>query len=471
MPKRTLAQILFLAALDALIIAIAFVFSYYLRSKILIFITPGWIPVINLYLRVLILVVILWLSVFKLFGIYDRKYSSLFDEVASIFAATAPSVLILLGLLFLYRELWFSRQVIIYAWVITFVLSSASRIFLVNFQKSLFSKGIGITRSLIIDAGETGQALAMRIKDDPALGYRVVGFLDDDEKLLDKSFHGAAVLGKISEAKDIIKGRRIDEIIIASQRLSSSKILDIITECERKRIKFKIVPGILEIMASRVNTDEVGGIPLVTISEIQLRGFNAVLKRGTDLMASLLALIIFSPILLLTAIAIKLNSKGPVFFRQERVGRDGKPFKMYKFRSMVKDAEKLFPKLALLSEVEGPMFKIKKDPRVTSIGAFLRRSSLDEIPQLLNVWRGEMSLVGPRPPIPREVKKYDSWHIKRLRIAPGMTGLWQVSGRSDLPFEDMVRYDIYYIENWSLWLDFKIILQTIPAVISGGGAY
>jgi len=144
---------------------------------------------------------------------------------------------------------------------------------------------------------------------------------------------------------------------------------------------------------------------------------------------------------------------------------------LYKFRSMIKDAEKLFPKLALLSEVEGHIFKIKKDPRITRVGRYLRRLSLDELPQLINVLFGKMSLVGPRPPLPREVKKYDSWHMKRLRVAPGMTGLWQVSGRSDLPFEDMVRHDIFYIENWSLWLDFKIILQTIPTVLSGGGAY
>ena len=280
-----------------------------------------------------------------------------------------------------------------------------------------------------------------------------------------------AILGAISETKEIVSRRRIDEVIIASSKLPSSKILDIITECERKKTKFKIVPGILEIMASRVDTDEIGGMPLVTITEIQLKGFNAALKRATDLIFSLLFLLIFSPILLLIAIAIKIDSPGPVFFKQERIGKDGTPFMLYKFRSMIKDAEKLFPKLALLSEVEGHIFKIKKDPRITRVGRYLRRLSLDELPQLINVLFGKMSLVGPRPPLPREVKKYDSWHMKRLRVAPGMTGLWQVSGRSDLPFEDMVRHDIFYIENWSLWLDFKIILQTIPTVLSGGGAY
>lgn len=471
MPKRSLMQILLLVILDAVSISLAFILAYYLRFKILLFITPGYIPVVEEYLNVLVFVVIIWLAIFKLFGLYDKKYSTLFDEIALIFGASASSVLMLLGMLFLYREFWFSRQVIVYAWIISFVLISLSRFILVNLQKSMYRRGMGISRSLIVGAGEMGQALAMRIKEEPSLGYRIVGFLDDDPKKADKNFRGVPVLGTISNIKEIIKYRKINEIVIASSKLPSSKILDIITECEKKNMRFKIVPGILEIMASRVNTDEIGGIPLVTITEIQLKGFNAVVKRATDLIFSLLFLLVFSPILFLIAIAIKIDSPGPVFFKQERIGEDGTPFMLYKFRSMIKDAEKLFPKLALLSEVEGHIFKIKKDPRITRVGRYLRRWSLDELPQLINVLCGKMSLVGPRPPLPREVKKYDSWHMKRLRVAPGMTGLWQVSGRSDLPFEDMVRHDIFYIENWSLWLDFKIILQTIPTVLFGGGAY
>ncbi|MFA6549689.1 MAG: sugar transferase, partial [Candidatus Margulisiibacteriota bacterium] len=264
---------------------------------------------------------------------------------------------------------------------------------------------------------------------------------------------------------------KIEKMIIASTRFSADKILDIITECERYGVEFKLVPGILELIASRVDADELGGIPLLTVSEIKLQGFNAVLKRGTDILFSAMGIILLSPVLAFFALLVKLTSQGPVLFVQPRIGIDGKKFPMYKFRSMVEDAEKIFPKLAPLSEVDGLLFKMKDDPRMTPLGKFMRRFSIDELPQLFNVLFGHMSLVGPRPPLPREVEKYSSWHMKRLRVRPGITGMWQVSGRSLLPFEEMVRLDIYYIENWSLWLDLKLLITTVPVVCTGSGAY
>jgi len=231
------------------------------------------------------------------------------------------------------------------------------------------------------------------------------------------------------------------------------------------------VPGILELIASRVDADELGGIPLLTVSEIKLQGFNAALKRGTDILLSAAGILLISPVLAFFALLVKLTSQGPILFKQKRVGIDGREFQMFKFRSMVEEAEKLFPQLAPLSEVDGLLFKMKDDPRMTPLGKFMRRFSLDELPQLFNVFLGDMSLVGPRPPLPREVKKYSSWHMKRLRVRPGITGMWQVSGRSLLPFEEMVRLDIYYIENWSLWLDLKLLIMTGPVVCTGSGAY
>ncbi|MDD5383046.1 MAG: sugar transferase, partial [Candidatus Margulisbacteria bacterium] len=191
----------------------------------------------------------------------------------------------------------------------------------------------------------------------------------------------------------------------------------------------------------------------------------------TDVILSTTGILLISPLLLTFGVLVKATSRGPVFFVHNRVGLDGKEFPMFKFRSMVEDAEKLFPQLAPLSEVEGHIFKIKDDPRITPLGKLMRRWSIDELPQLFNVFLGHMSIVGPRPPLPREVQKYSPWHRKRLRVRPGITGSWQVSGRSLLPFEEMVRLDIYYIENWSLWQDFKIILRTIPVVLFGRGAY
>jgi exopolysaccharide biosynthesis polyprenyl glycosylphosphotransferase len=195
------------------------------------------------------------------------------------------------------------------------------------------------------------------------------------------------------------------------------------------------------------------------------------LKRAFDLLAGLAALLALGPLMLAIALAIKLDSPGPVFFRQERVGKDGRRFWMLKFRSMRQDADRLLAELRAKNEASGPLFKMRNDPRVTGVGRFLRRTSLDELPQLFNVFRGEMSLVGPRPPVPSEVAEYEDWQLGRLRAVPGMTGLWQVSGRSDVPFHDMVRLDLHYIRNWSLWLDVEIIVRTIPAVLANRGAY
>jgi len=469
--RRSVGQVIFLTIADILLISFSFISAYYLRFQIAPFITPAAIPDLDEYLRILVFIVVVWLAIFKMFGLYVQRKGTVVDEAGSVFGAVTVSALALLGFLFLYRSLWFSRQVLVYAWALAFISVTFSRLLVDWFQSFLFSRGFRVRDVLIIGAGEIGQALALKIKQNPGLGYRVVGYLDDDAGKSGKRFNGFKVLGKTSVVKKVIRKSGAKEVIIASTKIPQEKVLDIITECEREMVEFKIVPGILEIMASRVDTDEVGGIPIVTISEIRLQGINAFVKRATDLIGSFVLIVLLSPIFLLFAVLINIDNRGPVFFTQERVGVDGKRFQMFKFRSMVVGAEKLRRKMEHLSEVEGHIFKIKKDPRITRVGAFLRKFSLDELPQLFNVFRGEMSLVGPRPPIPSEVEKYSAWHLKRLRTAPGMTGLWQVSGRSELPFEDMVRLDIYYIENWSLWMDIKIMLRTIPTVLFTRGAY
>jgi len=457
---------------DAALINLSFLLAYYLRFKVLLFITPPTLPVFEQYLRILIFVTLVWLAIFKLVGLYEeKKFTALIDEVALLFVGVTFSSLVLLGLLFLYRELWFSRLVIANAWWISFFLLGAFRVVIFSVNRALHQFGMGLKKTLILGAGEIGQTLVAKMVEDKGLGYIPVGFLDNNPLHLGKAYRGVPVLGDLSKTKDFVKQLGVEEIIIADPSLPTEKILDVITECERLGVEFKLVPGILELIATRVDADELAGVPLLTISEIRLKGFNALLKRSLDLIVSTIALIILLPLFGLVAILIKLTSPGPVFFVQERVGLDGKIFKMFKFRSMIKEAEKIFPQLEPFSEVEGHLFKMKEDPRITPLGRFLRRYSIDELPQLINVFRGEMSLVGPRPPLPREVEKYNPWQRKRLRVRPGITGPWQISGRSLLPFEDMVRLDLYYIENWSLWLDFKILMRTIPVVLLGRGAY
>ena len=441
---------------DALLINLSFILAYYLRFKILFFITPDSVPIFADYSNILLFITVVWLAVFQLIGLYEkRKYVSLIDELANLFIGVSLSTLILLGLLFLNQEFWLSRLVIANAWWLALLFMALWRILMFSLRRYGRLRGFGLRNTLIIGTGEMGKMLAQKIVADKSLGYKLVGL----------------VVADLEKIKQEVVTNNVSEILIAGDKLSTEKMLEIITECERFGVEFKIVPGILELIASRIDVDELAGVPLLTVAEIRLKGWRAAAKRCTDVVLSLGIITLISPLLLLFALLIKLTSAGPISFVQKRVGLDGKEFSMFKFRSMVKDAEAILPELESQSEASGHIFKIKDDPRMTKLGKFMRRYSIDELPQLFNVLFGQMSLVGPRPPLPREVEKYNSWHKKRLRVRPGITGPWQVSGRSLLPFDDMVRLDIYYIENWSLWLDLKILLRTIPVVITASGAY
>ena len=463
---------LLLFLIDAVIINFSFSLAYYIRFELLISKLPATVPHLHRFYGVIILVTLLWLALFKLLGLYDKRdITSPADEASSIIGATVVGTLLLLAMLFLYRGFWFSRGVLMYALIICCVLMIVSRYLLNAILREFYRRGVGVRRTLIIGAGDIGQALAAKMTAEKEIGYRPVAFLDDDPDKLHKAVGGVPVIGSTVNIKNHIRELNINEVIVSTGRLHPQKVLDIIMECEAEGVEFKLVPGILELIASRISTDEIGGVPLLTIKEIRLQGFNAFLKRAFDVIVSMTALIVLSPILLLIVASIKLTSRGPVLFRQTRVGKDGKTFELYKFRSMVVDAEKQFE--SVVAQMGGDIirFKSKEDPRITRVGKILRKFSLDEVPQLINVFLGHMSLVGPRPPVPLEVERYTPWHKKRLRIRPGLTGLWQVSGRSELPFEDMVRLDIYYIENWSMWMDFRILLRTIPTVLFGSGAY
>jgi exopolysaccharide biosynthesis polyprenyl glycosylphosphotransferase len=268
-----------------------------------------------------------------------------------------------------------------------------------------------------------------------------------------------------------LTSHKIQEVFIADRNLSTSSLLDLITRYSLRNIRFHIVPGVLDLLTSRISVAEAGEIPLLTIRDVGLRGGKAFLKRSFDMFMSMTLLVVLAPLFLLVAIAINLNSRGPMLIRQTRIGRDGKTFQMLKFRSMTSGAEEEEERLRIESGQTKTTFKLQNDPRVTGVGKWLRRFSIDELLQLVNVLRGEMSIVGPRPALPKEVDAYTEWSRKRLRVRPGITGLWQVSGRSDISFDEMIRLDLFYIENWSLWMDCKLLLRTIPVVVLGKGAY
>jgi exopolysaccharide biosynthesis polyprenyl glycosylphosphotransferase len=296
--------------------------------------------------------------------------------------------------------------------------------------------------------------------------------VDDDPERSSTGIGRVPALGQISNLARIIDQQHVDTVIITLPWHVQRKIVDIVRECERKNVRVRTVPDLFELSLSQVEVEMLGGVPLLSIGHSSdLHPSSRVAKRALDLALVVLTLPFAALLMLGVAIAIKLDSPGPVFFSQKRVGLNGRIFTVYKFRSMVTDAEKLHYELMRQTGEDLRHPKLTNDPRVTRVGRWIRRFSLDELPQIFNILKGDMSWVGPRPAIPAEVELYEPWHRQRLHIMPGLTGLWQVSGRNEVPFEEMCLMDIYYIENWSLGLDLQIIMRTIPHVLLAHGAY
>jgi len=303
------------------------------------------------------------------------------------------------------------------------------------------------------------------------MGYVPAGFCDDVSWRQRARFGRFPCLGAVDDLPSVLAAHQVDEVIVALPSAEHERVLQIVGLCQGSGVGFRLVPDTFDLTLGTLDFESLAGIPLIGQREPALHGFNRALKRTIDVVVSAAALLVTLPLMALVAVAVKLDSSGPVFLPQERVGLNGRVFRIYKVRSMHLGADRLLKALQENNEAGGVIFKMKNDPRRTRVGRVIRKLSLDEVPQLWNVLKGDMSLVGPRPPIPHEVALYDDWHRRRLEVVPGLTGLWQVSGRSDIPFDEMVMLDLYYIENWSLGLDLKIILRTIPAVISMRGAY
>jgi exopolysaccharide biosynthesis polyprenyl glycosylphosphotransferase len=327
-------------------------------------------------------------------------------------------------------------------------------------------------RTVIVGSGLVADRLADRLDRHAEFGLETIGLVDDDVLTLGGTKR-LPKLGSLSQLDKVLDEAEVDRVIIAFSRSSHQQLLSCIRTCRDHRVAVDVVPRLFELLDGANSLNQIGGLPLLSIGAPPLNRSSRVAKRALDIFISSLALLLLSPLLALVAIGIKLNSRGPVLFRQVRAGRGGTEFKLFKFRSMYRDADERKRLFEEQNEADdGVMFKIKEDPRITSFGHFLRRTSIDELPQLLNVLRGEMSLVGPRPLILEESKHAaQTWHARRLDLRPGITGLWQVSGRSDLPFQEMVRFDYQYVSGWSLARDVEILLATIPVVLSGRGAY
>ena len=393
------------------------------------------------------------------------------DELYLVMKSLIISAFLMMAITILLPQLPYTRAIVIGNFVVSLALVDLWRISLRKAVGFLARRGVGSRRALIYGAGKSGRILLNQIKLHPEFGYSAVGFVDDDPAKKGKTFEGVKVLGPLEKLPKIIVSHDVDEVLIAIPSAPHRHILNVVFDLRERQIPFMVIADLFELVTRRVSVMQIGSIPLLRLWRSPLEGWQGYIKRSIDIAGSLAGIIIPLPIWLLIIILIKLDSRGPVFYRQERLGKDGRPFRIFKFRSMVIGADEMLPELANFNEMDGPIFKIKKDPRITRVGRILRKFSIDEFPQLLNVLKGDMSLVGPRPPIPDEVEKYERWQMKRLTVPQGLTGLWQVSGRNLLTFEEMVRLDIYYIENWSLWLDLKILLKTIPVVVLMRGAY
>jgi exopolysaccharide biosynthesis polyprenyl glycosylphosphotransferase len=460
--RRILA--LLTPVVDFLLLNLSLLLSWWLRFH------SGFIPLKELqplgpYLYPGLFLSILWLFIFNHFGLYRIGINATFlDEGFKLLKAVFVASLATMALTFPYRGFSYSRLVLLFTILVSLTSILISRVFLRWLKRELLQKGIGVSRLLILGTGEIAQRITETVSSSPCL----VGYLTVGE---DPPGFSGRVLGKLNDLRRVIRKHDVDEAVLTIPHLPPPEVWKLLKECEREGVLFEMVPDVYELLKGRVEVEDSLGIPLLSFQEVMLKFWQRVAKKGLDLLVSALGLVLFFPLIVFIAILIKSTSKGSVFFRQLRVGRGEGRFYMLKFRTMVPGAEKMVEDLREGNEAQGPIFKIKDDPRVTPIGRFLRRFSLDELPQLINVFKGEMSLVGPRPPLPREVEHYQSWQKERLNTRPGMTGLWQVSGRSNLSFEEMFKLDIYYIENWSLWLDLKIMLKTIPAVFLKKGAY
>jgi len=463
------------AVTDVVLINLAFAVAYWMRYDRQWFasVDEAYFVPYSRFVPISLALTVLLLGIYKLSGVYNQpRGASWFDEVYRVLTSTATGIIVVVFVIvFLFRPLFYSRLVFFYAGVLITVLLSISRLGKRWLRSRLRQKGLGVDRLLIVGAGEVGRTLMRNIVAQPALGYHIVGFVDDDPDKGSTDIGRFKALGNTSNIPSLVKELAIDEVIITLPWMYHRKIVSIVAQCEREQVRVRIVPDLFQMTLSHLDVEDLGGIPMIGVRDISISGTQLMIKRAMDISVALAAMIVLFPVFLIIGLAIRLDSTGPVVFRQLRVGKDERIFACFKFRSMYHGADEEKANLLANNEADGPIFKMRNDPRITPVGRFLRRTSMDELPQFLNVLMGHMSLVGPRPAIPAEVQRYQSWHKRRLEVAPGLTGLWQVSGRSELTFDEMVLLDLYYIENWSPFLDVQILLRTLPKMITGEGAF
>jgi len=451
----------------------AFLLAYYLRPitdlipGVQFNFGPSLLPPINEYLWLAFIASLFLVIMFAFSHLYSLRVThKVIKSLLKIaFLVTAWMMFIISYYFLIVHQLFFSRIALMHIWGFTIVFVAMGRILIKTIQNFLLRFDIGKRRVLFIGVNSVADRFYNSIKSNKS--YTVIGALDD--KVISRKIEQLKIIGTFDQLDQIVKKFGVEEIIQAEPQLKDKDTSDLHTYCRNNQIKYHFIPDLIRLQRTNVDVEMVDNIPLVTLKETSLDGWGRVFKRLFDIIVSAILIILLIPVWLIIGILIKIDSRGPVFYKSKRKYRN-KIFNVYKFRSMVVDADDLKKELIELNERSGPMFKIKDDPRITKIGKFLRKTSLDELPQLFNVLIGNMSLVGPRPHLPEEIDNYESHHHQVFALKPGMTGLAQISGRSNLDFEDEVKLDVYYIENWSLWFDIKIMLKSALVPFRADGA-
>jgi len=454
---------------DLGMLAVAFPAAYLIRDHLLGNGMPtGGLYPISTYWSLLAASILVWQFASWTSGLYGAyRTLKIRTELLRLARSFAILGVVIAAGHFIWKQRDVSRLFFSLYYCIAFVLLVANRVTIRVVAHYTRRRGHNTRTFALVGVCEMTREVREAIAGHPEWGYVFAGYVLDDGV---DAPPGEKVLGRLSEMGEILEREVIDDVIFGVPRERLEGIEEAVLLCEEQGVGVRVLLNFFPATIAKMTVEDVEGIPLLAFASAPSAIAPLVGKRIFDVVVSALTLIVLSPVLLAVAIAIRIESRGPVFFRQRRVGLNGRPFWLYKFRSMCQDAEK---KLALLrehNEMDGPVFKMRADPRVTRVGRFLRKTSLDEFPQFWNVLRGEMSVVGPRPPLPSEVKLYKRWQRRRLSVKPGITCTWQVSGRNEIDFTNWMRLDLHYIDHWSLWHDLKIVLLTIPAVLLGKGA-
>jgi exopolysaccharide biosynthesis polyprenyl glycosylphosphotransferase len=459
-------------ASDGMVIFFAFLVAYFIRDHFsYLFGDPDTYKQASGYTAGAA-AVFLWCAMLYWNGMYRSiRIKPFMNVVWIIFKSAFFTFLAYSVFLFLTKSTVVGRLLFGVFLIISTSLIMAEKFILFVLKNNVRSRGYNLSRVLIVGTGRRAHEFIKKVKDHSEWGIKILGAIDDEPTNGKKNVAGIDIIGTADRLVDILHARAVDEVVFVVPRSRLPYMQNYIYDCEIEGIKATVAVDLFEARIAQSHLREMDGSPFLTFETTLAREWQLFIKRFIDVILSAFAIIILSPLYLLVALLIKMDSKGPAFFIQKRVGLNGRKFLLFKFRTMYIDAQQRQVELEKLNMMKGPVFKVKNDPRVTRVGKILRKLSIDELPQLFNVLQGEMSLVGPRPPLPKEVVQYDPWQRRRLSMRPGLTCLWQVSGRNSIDFNQWMKLDLEYLDKWCLRLDFKIIVKTIPVVLLGVGAY